>query len=135
MSDPSAIVQAAPIVADLSPFVNAAASALATALVGLAFALLAKYLGVQLGPDVQAKLAQAADDLVAAEAAKVEGNLGTKAFSVGSPMVASMVSSLAAAEPAIVAKLGLTPDKLSAVILAAVGRYQQPAVATSVASK
>ena len=129
MSDPSSVIQAAPIVADFSPFVNAAATALATGFVGLVFALIAKYLGVQLGPDIQAKISSTADSLVAAAAAKVEGNLGTLAFNVGSPMVASLVSELAAAEPAIVAKLGLTPDKLSAVILSAIGRYQQPAAA------
>ena len=129
MSDPSSVVQAAPIVSDLAPIIAPVATALATGLVGIFLALIAKYLGVQLGPDATAKLNSTADTLVQAEIAKAEDQLSTGTFNAGNPLVASLVSKLAAAEPKAVASLGLTNDqlgaKLSTTILAAIGRAQK----------
>ena len=75
-----------------------------------------------------AKINSAADTLVQAEVAKAEGNLADRSFNAGSPMVAALVSTLAAQEPKAVAALGLTNDqlasKLSTAILAAIGRAQ-----------
>ena len=116
--------QAAPIVAAVSPWINAAAIAATNGVIAIAVALVAKYLGVSFGPDAATKLDGIADNLVSSAIAAAENNLATGQFNVQSPLVVSLTSKLAAAAPAIVAKLGYQPQDLAAVITAAIGRAQ-----------
>ena len=124
MSDPSAIVQAAPIVASVSLWVNAAIIAATNGAIALALALVAKYLGLSFGPDAATKLDSVADKLVSSAVAAAENNLASGKFDVGSALVVSLTSQLAAEAPVIVGKLGYTPNDLANVVTAAIGRAQ-----------
>jgi hypothetical protein len=123
MSD--TIVSAAPLVAALSPLVNAAVSGLVIGVGGLVFAGLAKWTGIAFTPDKQAELEKAADSEVQAAIAKAENNLATGKFDVRNPVVASVANALAANAPAIVADLSLSADQVNDAVVKAIGRAQQ----------
>ena len=69
------IVSAAPVVAALSPLVNAAISGLIVGIGGLVFAGLAKMTGIAFTPDYQEMLEKAADFEIEAIIARSEDNL------------------------------------------------------------
>lgn len=122
MSD--TIIAAAPVVAALSPLVNAAVSGLVVGIGGLVFAGLAKMTGIAFTPDYQAQLERAADSEVQAAVAAAENNLATGKFDVGHPVVAAIAKSLANNAGGIVNKLGLTPDAVRVEVVRAIGRAQ-----------
>jgi|SRR5208337_123972 len=122
MSD--TIIAAAPVVAALSPLVNAAVSGLVVGIGGLVFAGLAKMTGIAFTPDYQAQLEKAADSEVQAAVAAAENNLATGEFDAGHPLVAAIAKSLANNAGAIVNKLGLTPDAVRVEVVRAIGRAQ-----------
>jgi hypothetical protein len=123
MSD--TIIAAAPLVAALSPLVNAAVSGLVVGIGGLVFAALAKWTGLAFAPDKQTQLEKAADSEVQAAIAQAENNLAAGKFDVGNPVVASVARSLAVNAPEIVADLGLSADQVKDAVVKAIGRAQQ----------
>ena len=123
MSD--TIVSAAPVVAALSPLVNAAVSGLVVGIGGLVFAGLAKFTGIAFTPDYQAQLEKAANSQIEAAIARSESNLATGKFDVGNPVVASIAQALAENAPAIVARLGLNGAEVQDAVVKAIGRAQK----------
>ena len=122
MSD--TIVSAAPIVAALSPLVNAAVSGLVVGIGGLVFAGIAKLTGIAFSPDYQAQLEKAADSEIEAVIASSEDNLAGGKFDVGSPLVATIARTLNQNAADIIAKLGLTSDAVKVEVVRAIGRAQ-----------
>lgn len=123
MSD--TIVSAAPVVAALSPLVNAAISGLVVGIGGLVFAGLAKMTGIAFTPGYQEKLEKAADSEIEAVIARSEDNLAGGQFDVGSPLVATIAKTLSQNATEIIAKLGLTPDAIKVEVVRAIGRAQK----------
>jgi glutathione S-transferase len=123
-------IAAAPIVAALSPLVNAVASGLVIGLGGLLFAGLARMSGIAFAPDAQAQLEKAADAEVHALIAGAENNLATGKFSVGNPLVATAATALVANAPRIVAKLGLNEAEVRDAVVKAIGRAQKAMTAS-----
>jgi len=123
MSD--TIVSAAPIVAALSPLVNAAVSGLVVGIGGLVFAGIAKLTGIAFSPDYQAQLEKAADSEIEAVIAGSEDNLAGGKFDVGSPLVATIARTLNQNAADIIAKLGLTSDAVKVEVVRAIGRAQK----------
>jgi len=128
-------IAAAPIVAALSPLVNAAVSGLVIGIGGLLFALVARLTGLAFAPDYQARLEKAADAEVQAAIAAAENNLASGKFDVGSPVVARIAQALVDAAPAIVARLGLGPDEIKREVVRAIGRAQTRMTAIDPATK
>jgi hypothetical protein len=123
-------IAAAPIVAALSPLVNAVASGLVIGLGGLLFAGLARMTGIAFAPDAQAQLEKAADAEVQVLIAGAENNLATGKFSVGNPLVATAATALVANAPGIVAKLGLNEAEVRDAVVKAIGRAQKAMTAS-----
>jgi hypothetical protein len=124
MSDPSAIVSAAPFVADLKPYVDVLVPPIVTALIGLAAAKFSKWTGVQLQAGAVASLKSAAATQAGALVAQAEDNLAGRRFSTGSPEVAVIAARVAAALPATAALAGATPEALRAIALGEIGKLQ-----------
>jgi hypothetical protein len=122
MSDTA--IAAAPIVAALSPLVNAVASGLVIGIGGILFALLARMTGIAFSPDQQARLEKAADAEVQAAIAIAEDNLATGHYGIDNPVVAAITENLAENAPAIIAKLGLSPGQVRQEVVKAIGRAQ-----------
>jgi hypothetical protein len=127
-------IAAAPIVAALSPLVNAAASGLVIGLGGLLFAYLARMTGIAFAPDTQAQLEKAADAEVHVLIAGAENNLATGKFSAGNPLVAAAATALVANAPGIVAKLGLNEAEVRDAVVKAIGRAQKAMTASPATS-
>ena len=124
-------IAAAPIVAALSPLVNAAVSGLVIGIGGLLFALLARATGIAFAPDARARLEKAADAEVQAAIAAAENNLASGKFDIRNPVVAEVANALIAHAPAIIAKLGLRPDEIKHEVVKAIGRAQTKMTAVS----
>jgi len=133
MSDTA--ISVAPLVAALSPLVNAAASGLVIGLGGFLFALLARLTGIAFAPDYQARLEKAADAEVHAAVAGAETNLASGKFDVGNPLVARIAKALVESAPAIIARLGLGSDEIKREVVKAIGRAQMKMTAVDPAAK
>jgi hypothetical protein len=127
-------IATAPIVAALSPLVNAAASGLVIGLGGLLFAYLARMTGIAFAPDTQAQLEKAADAEVHVLIAGAENNLATGKFSVGNPLVATAATALVGNAPGIVAKLGLNEAEVREAVVKGIGRAQKAMTASPATS-
>jgi hypothetical protein len=123
MSD--TVVSAAPVIAALSPLVNAAVSGLVVGIGGLVFAGLAKVTGIAFTTDYQEKLEKAVDSEIEAVIARSENNLAVGKFDVGSPLVATIARTLSQNATNVIAKLGLTPDAVKVEVVRAIGRAQK----------
>jgi len=128
-------IAAAPIVAALSPLVNAAVSGLVIGIGGLLFALLARATGIAFAPDARARLEKAADAEVHAAVAGAETNLASGKFDVGNPLVARIAKALVESAPAIIARLGLGSDEIKREVVKAIGRAQMKMTAVDPAAK
>lgn len=133
MTDASQAVSAAPFIAIVSPFINAAV----TALVGVGVTWFAvqvnRWTGHAMADADQAKLRQAAQDAAGVIFAGAEAGISATSINVGDPRVASAAKKIVATIPAALAVTGAPdPDAVAHMITAELGKMQaQSAPATA----
>jgi hypothetical protein len=131
MSDPSATVAAAPIVAVVAPYLVQ----LAIVLIPIAVAWLANEFrrgaGVQVRQAALDKIDAWAESEAGALVAAAADNLATDKIPVGSPIVADIATRMMLALPDELKAAGLTPDVVATMVAGKIGKLQ--ASMTSVA--
>ena len=124
MADPSTAIAAAPFVADLQPYLTA----LVTAVIGIAvpwgFSLLQRYTGVAISQADQEALSKAAQTQAGIIVAKADGSLAGVSIDAKSPAIATAANWVAVNLPSLLTKAGATPDDVSHMILAEIGKLQ-----------
>jgi hypothetical protein len=124
MTDSATAVSAAPFVAVAAPLVQSLAYAVVTALVAFIAALIKRYVGVRVDEATQTKLDGYIESLVGAEIARASDNLAHAQIDVKSPLVKGVVDQVAAALPAEMQALGVTPEAVAAKAAGVFGRLQ-----------
>jgi hypothetical protein len=130
-------VSAQPFVSDFAAYLAAIIGGAVPVILGLIFAEVKKMTGLSISSDLQSQIATWATTEAEALAANIEGNLGSRSFTVGSPEVAAILNAAPAEILKILTDLGLTTDDLAKMVVAAIGRLQQNAlvVVTSTPTK
>jgi hypothetical protein len=117
-------IAAAPIVAALSPLVNAAVSGLVIGLGGIAFAALARLTGIAFTPDFQAKVEKAVQTEAGIIALGAEDGFSKLSIPVSSPIVAQAAVQVANSVPGALKAAGITPQMLTRMVAGELGKIQ-----------
>jgi hypothetical protein len=126
MSDPSAAVAAAPLVAALTPYIDALVPVIITGIIGLVSAALHKWLGVRVNATYEAQIEAAAATEAGKLVAGAEGNLATATIPVGSPIVAAAAARILASDHLqdALSATGATPERVAAIVAGELGKLQ-----------
>ena len=129
MTDASQAVSAAPFIAIISPFINAAVTALVGAGVAWFAVQVRRWTGHAMAQADQDKLRQAAQDAAGVIFAGAEAGVSATSIKVGDPRVVSAANKIAASIPAVLAVAGApSPDDVAHLITAELGRLQAQSV-------
>jgi len=124
MSDPTALIAAAPLVDALAPIVVQVASAVIAIAITWAAARFSKATGIQIQAGALNRITAAAQSEAGALIATAGDNLATKSIPVWSPTVAGIADKLAANLPAEMKAAGLTPDHVATIVAGEIGKLQ-----------
>ena len=124
MTDASTAVSAAPLVADLQPYINALASVVVPVLVGIGIAYFRKITGLQIQQAAADKLDAIIEDKVGGAVATAADNLATKSIPLGSSLVASIAQEVVAEAPGVLATAGVTPASVAGMVHGQIGLWQ-----------
>ena len=138
MSDPTAIVNAGPLIEALQPYISAITGSLVLALGGLVFAAL-KGAGVAVASAYQTQIEQACANEAGKLVAGALGNLATATIDVKNPSVAAAANAIISASSPVLAKAvastGLTPELAASIIVGQIGRLQAQMTSAAPAAK
>jgi hypothetical protein len=127
MSDPTAVVNVAPLIEALQPYISAIAGSVVLALGGLVFAAL-KGAGIAVASAYQTQIETACANEAGKLVAGALGNLATAQVNVGSPGIAAAANAIVSASaPALaraVSATGLTPELAASIIVGQIGKLQ-----------
>jgi hypothetical protein len=124
MSDPTAVVAAAPLVAAFVPIVVQVAGAVIAGAIAWAAARFSKATGVQLRASALTRITAAAQSEAGALIAEAGDNLAMKSIPVGSSTVAAIANKLATNLPAEMKTAGLTPAHVATIVAGEIGKMQ-----------
>jgi hypothetical protein len=125
MSDPA--IAAGSLIAPAIPYVATLIGVVVSALGAYIAAQIKRYTGLAVDQAVLAKVERYIEDKAAQEVAAAADNLAHAQISVKSPIVAGLVTKIAAAIPEDLAAAGLTPEAVAHKLAAAFGRLQAAA--------
>ncbi len=137
MTDASASVSAAPLVADLEPYVSAAVAAVVGGLIALALALLRKLTGIVIQQAFVEQIERAAATEAGKAVAAAADNLANTQINVGSKLVADAANRImtSATLKSAIDETGMTPDRLAAIVAGEIGKLQAAMTAAPTASQ
>jgi len=118
-----------PLIGALTPIVVAVVGGLIAAAIKLAAAEFAKLTGVRLDQAALDRVTSAVQAETGGLIAEATGNFATTSITVGSPIVASIATKIIAALPDEIARLNLSSDQVSQMVLGEIGHLQAPGLA------
>lgn len=126
-------VSAAPLVADIQPYVTALVTAVIPIAVGYGAFLLKRWTGYAATQADLATVSAVAQTKAGQMVAAASDNLAGRSITVNSPAVLSAARAMGEEMPRVVAAMGLTPGKLAEIVAGEVGKLQAKAAPTPVA--
>ena len=118
------LVFAAPVLAALSPFLQAVAAAVASGAVTLALAMFARWTGVTINAAHADSLRKAAQTEAGVLVAEAVDDLASRSVPTNSPAVAAAAERIATTLPDAIKALGMTPDALARLVAGEIGKLQ-----------
>jgi hypothetical protein len=117
-------VSAAPLVADMAPYINLLVTALVGAAVTWFIALVNRWTGKEMAAADQAKLRQAAQDAAGMVFANAEAGISSVSIHASDPRIWAAVSKAVSLAPQIADITGFTPNVFAHMIVSELGRMQ-----------
>jgi hypothetical protein len=124
MSDPTASIAVAPLVAAATPIVIQVAGGVIALAITWAAARFHAATGVQIQAGALARITGAAQSEVGALVAAASDNLASKSIPVNSPQVAVIANKIAQALPSEMTSLGFSPAHVATIVAGEFGKLQ-----------
>jgi hypothetical protein len=135
LTDTTAVVDAAPLVSVLQPYLVGITTTVVGAAITLAARAFTKWTHIQIAAAVLAKVQDAAEMEAGKAVAAATDNLATRKIDVGSQVVADATDAIIKQMPNAVKASGLTVDHVDSMVAGAIGQLQARMTAVEPAKK